>query len=502
MRRSITVLAALTFVTSVATIPSSSPASAGAPVASPDFNSDGYADLAIGAQYENNSRGVVHVLYGSASGPSGPGSIVFGQDSAGVPGTAGPGEWFGALLAFGDVDNDGYDDLAVGTPNDKVGTQLRAGSVTLFRGSATGLLLNGQMFADDFGNAGDDRAIRDDNFGLGLAMGDYDGDGDDDIAVGIPFDDGAISFDPSGVGKVKILRSSAGSFSEASVQRLRRSTIPILIRGANIAIGYGFTVATIRGTAAADGLAVGVPGYGVLPRQPGAVVVYLGRSSSPAFRHLIRGAFGGDGFAGLSLAAGDINNDGEGDLVIGAPDNDLGRGGIEIALLGPNRDLMRTPWLITQANAGFTTANNAGDRFGTSMVIVDAGSDSYLYVGARGKDLAHRSNSGGVFVLVAHPTGGPVPARSTPIQAPNPAANGGYGFQLTALDATNDGGADVVISNDDTVNGFLFAGSVFWYDSPDGTPRYSGSVRINQDTPGVPDRAEEFDGFGSTLAFL
>ena len=502
MRRSVTVLVSLLVAASLVAIRPSAVATAGVVAVQPDFNGDGYADLAVGAQYENNGRGVVHVLYGSPTGPQGAGSIVFGQDTAGVPGVAGPGEFFGALLAFGDVNGDGYDDLAVSAPNDKVGTQLRAGSVTLFRGSATGLLLNGQMFTDDFGNAGDDRAIRDDSFGLGLAMGDYDGDGDDDIAVGVPFDDGAIRFDPSGVGKVKILRPDGGTFSEANVQRLRRSTIPILIRGANIAIGYGFTVATLRGTAAADGLAVGVPGYGVLPRQPGAVVVYLGRSSSPAFRHLIRGGFGSDGFAGLSLAAGDINNDGEGDILIGAPDNDQGRGGVEVALLGPNRDLVRTPWLFTQENSGFTTLNNAGDRFGTAMVVVDAGADSYIYVGARGKDLAHRLNSGGVFVLVAHGAARPVAARTTPIQAPNPAANGGFGFQITALDATQDGGADVVISNDDTVNGHLFAGSVYWYDSPDGTPRYSGSVRINQDTPGVPDRAEELDGFGSTLAFL
>ncbi len=38
------------------------------PAVRADFNGDGRADLAIGGGGENNSSGVVHVLYGSASG--------------------------------------------------------------------------------------------------------------------------------------------------------------------------------------------------------------------------------------------------------------------------------------------------------------------------------------------------------------------------------------------------------------------------------------------------
>ncbi|MEG7741722.1 FG-GAP repeat protein, partial [Listeria monocytogenes] len=49
------------------------------------------------------------------------------QSSAGVPGGDEPGDGFGASLALGDLDRDGYADLVVGAPGEDEG----AGRVTL-----------------------------------------------------------------------------------------------------------------------------------------------------------------------------------------------------------------------------------------------------------------------------------------------------------------------------------------------------------------------------------
>jgi hypothetical protein len=66
--------------------------SATAPVAAAeglqaDFNSDGFADLAVGVSFENlgatGNAGAVNVLYGTASGLIGAGGQLFTQDSPG-----------------------------------------------------------------------------------------------------------------------------------------------------------------------------------------------------------------------------------------------------------------------------------------------------------------------------------------------------------------------------------------------------------------------------------
>jgi disulfide bond formation protein DsbB len=64
-----------------------------------DFNGDGRADLAIGAEGENNGAGVVHVLYGAAGGLAAAGSQLWSQDSPGIGGTAEASDFFGAALA-------------------------------------------------------------------------------------------------------------------------------------------------------------------------------------------------------------------------------------------------------------------------------------------------------------------------------------------------------------------------------------------------------------------
>jgi hypothetical protein len=73
----------------------------GLALAGADFNGDGRADLAIGAEGENNASGVVHVLYGSAGGLTASGSQLWSQDSPGIAGTAEARDFFGAALAAG-----------------------------------------------------------------------------------------------------------------------------------------------------------------------------------------------------------------------------------------------------------------------------------------------------------------------------------------------------------------------------------------------------------------
>jgi FG-GAP repeat protein len=100
-----------------------------------DFNGDGHADLAIGATGDAEivaGGGSETILYGSAGGLTTSGSQLWTQDSPGVRETAEADEGFGRVAAAGDINHDGYDDLAIGIPGETVGT-VSAGAVSILR---------------------------------------------------------------------------------------------------------------------------------------------------------------------------------------------------------------------------------------------------------------------------------------------------------------------------------------------------------------------------------
>lgn len=142
-------------------------------VGSGDFDGDGYADLFAAAESNPSFDGIprqvasINVLYGSRDELTAHGDQLWHADRPGVKGEGGAGGG-----APGDFNRDGYDDLAF------VGDGLH-----VLYGSLDGLTAAGDLHiqTSDRGVKGNDAP-----FHGQMAIGDFDGDRIDDLAVGRP----------------------------------------------------------------------------------------------------------------------------------------------------------------------------------------------------------------------------------------------------------------------------------------------------------------------------
>lgn len=191
-----------------------------------DLNGDGKDDVVMGASWDDGIPGAVKggkisVIYGNNY--SSYTTVSISQDTAGVPSTAETGDRFGLEVAVGDINGDGYADIAVGAPAENLtttGTSVTdTGAVTVLYGSATGVTTTGSQYLhqDTTGVPGGNE--KSDYFGGEVFLTDVNGDNKADLTVGatgendwngtavsLPSDGtavgtaGAVSFGPSTVG--------------------------------------------------------------------------------------------------------------------------------------------------------------------------------------------------------------------------------------------------------------------------------------------------------------
>ena len=131
-----------------------------------DFDMDGYADLAIGVEWEDigvTQAGAVNVMYGTSTGLQAAGDQVWIQDDLLGTDSTEQGDFFGTSLAAGDFDNDGIADLVVGIPGENIGNADNGGAVQILYGAAAGgLSAVGNQFWHQ-GTTGIQGAVEDDD---------------------------------------------------------------------------------------------------------------------------------------------------------------------------------------------------------------------------------------------------------------------------------------------------------------------------------------------------
>ncbi|WBB59789.1 integrin alpha [Streptomyces sp. WMMC500] len=179
-----------------------------------DVDGDGYGDLVTGYPEEPRNGeswpvgGAVDVWYG---GPDGIDSAQrpqrIHQGTAGVPGSGESGDGFGGSVGVADTDADGHADVAVGVAGESFGGVAAAGTVTLLRGTPTGLTGAGARLLHQNTEGVPGAPETYDLFGAEVALGDRNRDGRPDLTVGVPWENGR--------GMVWHARGTAGGITTA-----------------------------------------------------------------------------------------------------------------------------------------------------------------------------------------------------------------------------------------------------------------------------------------------
>ncbi len=371
----------------------------------------------------------------------------------------------GSSLVAPDLDGDGVAEVIVAAENADGGGTFRGG-VYLFEGPFAGDVGAADAVASWFG--ADDARV-----GQALAAGDLDGDGAVDLVVGSSRDGSNGLYAGAAFVVRGPLDAAGGSLADADI-----------LRGTDTADYTGMALAVTDG-------ALAVAAYGESDRSGGAGAVYV-LGSVPAGSADLRDAADAiltglatdDEFGHVLADGGDLDGDGLGDLVVGAPGNDTSADGAGAAyvFVGPFTD-DRTAADADATRYGLATYDYAGYSVAGGADVDGDGYDD-LVVGALHDDTAG-TDAGAAYVVYGPVTGDAALGAGATLLGCTASDAAGQALALGDLD--EDGFADVVVSSQ-ALGSLGVVGAVYVVSGPlsgtsslaDADAAFSGRARLDE----------------------
>jgi hypothetical protein len=403
-----------------------------------DFNGDGFADLIAGARYYSkgqNHEGAAFVYHGSKTGldPIAASTLESNQADA----------WLGsAVAAAGDVNGDGYSDVMVAAYAFDNG-QKDEGSVFVWHGRGSGLAdkLLPNIISQLHPGSYEGNQV--------ACAGDVNGDGYSDIIVG------AIRYEiyqVTGLGAAIIYYGSPDGVSSANFDVITQNQIWPYAQ-----FGFSSSAAGDMNGDGFDDVVIGAYGYQTGGSDQGAAFIYYGgadgiNTNSPA---MIFDVSLGSEFGRSVSKAGDINNDGYDDVIIGAPlyQKNQASYGAAYIYFGSSNGILPQPEILegsyTDAQFGCSVAS-AGDTNGDGFGDLVIGSKKFS---------DGESNEGAAFFYKGSGTG--IKTNEVVILQGNQ-ANAEMGSCVSAAgDVNSDGFGDIIIGA--PKSGKILGGAAFIY---------------------------------------
>ena len=339
---------------------------AGSSIAAGDINGDTVDDLVIGAfsgSSPSGSVGRAYVIYGDASLPA---TIDLSTTSADLLlfGDA-PGDSLGWSVAVGDVNGDTVGDLIVGARGADPAGGSSAGAVyVIYGGPGLPATIDLNASSADVTVLGADAR---DNLGVAVATGDINGDTVQDLILGAPSAIGS----PSNRGRVHVIYG--GSLPSVIDLNSVPADFTMIAEEGPVDLGIAVAAGDVNG----DGIDDVIAGA----ERPGTYVQF-GGPGLPAVLDLdvtaadlaVLGVQPSD-HAGWSVAAGDVDGDTVGDVIIGAPHVATTDAG-EVYVVYGSVSLPAVIDLAVTAAGVTVKGRNANDQLGNRVAVGDITGDT------------------------------------------------------------------------------------------------------------------------------
>lgn len=313
-----------------------------------------------------------------------------------------------------DTNLDGFNDVAVGAPG-QPGTMV-PGAVLVHRGSDRGLEEGVPLQATGASNLGAD-----------LAWGDFNGDDRADLAV--------VAFDATAApaGSLWYFQANANGFLSATRLDCGMACSP----------GAGFARRVTAGDVNGDGLDdIFLSGSGANAGVLGWSGRGFGPTTLPMFVLRVTGGLQAD-FGASVAVVGDLDGDGFGDLVVGAPCDSVAgcagaaRGRLFVYYGGPS-------WAASGPSPVLLDGPPDG-RLGLSLAAAgDVNDDGYADFVAGGTDGATEVVNGVVRLYLGGPRMGPMTSLSLAFTGLTPTGQSNLGRSVAAVDLDDNGLVDIV----------------------------------------------------------